>query len=82
MFNTERLVQLSKPRQNYGKLSQTSPRTQDQDSNYGIPNSLKRLDKNTNSLKRLKYREEFLQAIKLSQHYDLNQPSPRRKTKK
>jgi hypothetical protein len=34
------------------------------DPDMGIPRTLKHIDENSNSLKKLKYREQFLQALK------------------
>ena len=67
-------MQLSKPRQINKRETGDSQSIIEIEAEIGIPPSLKRIDEHSNSLKKLKYKEQFLQAIKDSQHYDGESP--------
>jgi len=58
------LLQLSKPRQVNDKNAQISRTIIEQELDYSIPKQLVKFDEHSNSLKKLKYKEEFLQAVK------------------
>ena len=66
-FNTERLLELSRPKQINKRQSEESRSILDQEIELGIPKGLRKIDENSASLKKLKYKDQFLQAIKGSQ---------------
>lgn len=66
--DAERLNQLAKPKLNMdGRRSQVS--NTNAETEMMIPKTLKKLDEHHSSLKKLKYKNQFLQALKDSQSH-------------
>lgn len=66
-YNTERIIQLSQPRQVNKRQTIDSKLSIDHNIDFEVPSTLRRIDEHSKSLTKLKYKEQFLQAIKDSQ---------------
>jgi hypothetical protein len=81
-IDDERLKQLAQPKKPEERRFRVSRSVIDNPPEIKIPNTLRKLDENSRSLKKLKYKEQYLQAIRGASSDREQGSTPNKKKKK